>query len=302
MSRNDRIDWQSAAIGDIVFVHSHEGIIVTDAEQRIVSVNPGFVRVTGYTADEAVGRRPGFLSAGRHDREFYERMWQALHSTGSWQGEIRNRKKSGEEYEELLTISTVRDGLGRITHYVGIFTDISEIKAQQRALEHMAYHDPLTGLPNRTLLADRLSFLLPHCRRGRKMLAVCYLDLDGFKQINDGYGHAAGDRVLVEVAGRLVQCARENDTVARLGGDEFVLLLGDFERAGQIRRALDRILRRLAVPWRDEAHAFDLSASIGVALYPADGSEPDTLLRRADQAMYAAKQNGRNSYRFFAAG
>ena len=218
-----------------VFDNAHEGIMVTDPRGIIVEVNSTFSELTGYARDEAVGRNADLLKSGHHDADFYKDMWATIREKGYWRGEVWNRKKSGEIFVELLTISTVRDHSDQISHFVAIFSDITLIKQHQQRLEHLAHFDALTQLPNRMLLADRLQLAMAQTERERKMLAVCYLDLDGFKPVNDEYGHAAGDRLLIEVAQRLRHCVRGGDTVARLGGDEFVLLFADVHRCSRMR-------------------------------------------------------------------
>ena len=277
-----------------VFAHANEGIVITDAEGRIVDVNPTFASLTGYAREEVLGRQPSMLKSGHHEPEFYAAMWAAIRDQGSWQGEIWNRRKGGEIYPELLTISAVRGHDGRVSHYVGIFSDISELKARESTLRHLAYSDILTGLPNRLLFQDRLRQALAHARRAGGQLAVCYLDLDGFKAVNDRYGHAAGDRLLVEVADRLRGAVREGDTVARLGGDEFVLLLLDLAQVSECERTLDRVAAVLNEPITVGEGAREcISASIGYTLFPGDSGDGDALLDHADTAMYRAKAAGR---------
>ncbi len=283
-----------------VFGHAAEGIAITDAEERIIDVNPTFCAITGYSRDEVIGQTPRALKSGRQDGEFYAAMWQALQHQGHWRGEIWNRKKSGEVYPELLTISAVPDSEGTITHYVGIFTDISVLKEHQQYLERMVHYDALTQLPNRVLLVDRLQQAMAQARRSGKLLAVCYLDLDGFKPINDRYGHAVGDRLLIKVAERFALDMRGGETVARLGGDEFALLLGSLDTAIECEQALQRLLRTLDAPFDiGDDRQVKISASIGVTLYPVDDDNADVLLRHADQAMYLAKQAGRDRYHLF---
>lgn len=282
-----------------VFEHAQEGIIITGLDGRILDVNPAFSQVTGYSREEVTGQRPSMLSSGVHDPTFYAEMWSSLSETGSWRGEIWNRKKDGELFAELLAITRVPAGADGRGYFVGVFSDITELKAQQQHLERLAHYDALTRLPNRVLLADRLHVALAEARRHGRMLAVCYLDLDGFKPINDSYGHVVGDQLLVEVANRLTQSLRETDTVGRLGGDEFVVLLGELDNMADCRLTLERLLRIIANPYTVAGERQSLSASIGVAVYPLDDTDSDTLLRHADQAMYAAKEAGRNRYHLF---
>ncbi|MDX1605407.1 MAG: EAL domain-containing protein [Candidatus Competibacterales bacterium] len=283
-----------------IFASVNEGIMITDANARIVDVNQTFTEITGYSRDEVIGRNPKLLKSGRQDPGFYEQMWQTLLREGHWRGEIWSQRKNGEQYAELLNISAVYDSTGEVSHYIGLFSDISRLKEQQERLELLAHYDALTRLPNRILLADRLQLALNHAARADSLLAVCYLDLDGFKPINDKLGHDNGDRLLIEVAQRLTASLRDSDTVARLGGDEFVLLLNGLDTVEQCEHILQRLLDDLSRPYVLEgAQSAAISASIGVALYPTDGMDPDTLLRHADQAMYLAKQAGRNRYHLF---
>ena len=282
-----------------VFDNAHEGIMITDPQGVIIEVNNTFTELTGYTHEEAVGHNADLLKSGHHDAEFYQDMWATIRQLGHWRGEVWNRKKSGEIFVELLTISAVRNVAGVISQYVAIFSDITLLKEHQQRLEHLAHFDPLTQLPNRMLLADRLQLAMANAARNHALLAVCYLDLDGFKPVNDQFGHAAGDRLLVEVAQRLKLCVRGGDTVARLGGDEFVLLLSGLSDLHECDQALSRISSSLARPFNVADQEVVVSASVGVTLYPHDGSDADALLRHADQAMYVAKQAGRNRYHLF---
>lgn len=290
---------QSLRLAASVFANAHEGIMITDVSGHIVEVNPTFTELTGYSRGEAIGQNAGMLNSGHHDTAFYRNMWETIRDQGHWRGEVWNRKKSGEVFVELLTISAVRDNRGEITHFVGIFSDITLLKEHQERLERLAHFDPLTQLPNRMLLADRLQLAMANASRNRGLLAVCYLDLDGFKPVNDRFGHAAGDRLLVEVALRLRNSVRGGDTVARLGGDEFVILLSGLGDLHECDHALGRITAALAQPFSVSGESVTVSASIGVTLYPHDGSDADTLLRHADQAMYVAKQSGRNRHHLF---
>jgi diguanylate cyclase (GGDEF)-like protein/PAS domain S-box-containing protein len=282
-----------------VFSTSQEGILISDADNRIIDINPAFTRLTGYRREEALGKDPGFLSAGRQDPAFYAEMWQSINTTGEWQGEIWNRRKSGEVYPELLSIVAVRDAQGELQHFVGAFSDISMIKKHEEDLDRIAHYDMLTSVPNRRLLGDRLEQAIAHTRRHGGNLAVCYLDLDGFKPINDQYGHEGGDRMLVEIARRLESMSRGEDTVSRLGGDEFVMLWNDIDSEADCVRALERILDKVAEPMLLENEPVSVSASIGVTLFPDDDVDADSLLRHADHAMYTAKQLGKNRYQIF---
>ncbi|MBI5892007.1 MAG: EAL domain-containing protein [Nitrosomonadales bacterium] len=283
-----------------VFHDANEGILITDAEGTILKINLAFSAITGFQPDEVYGKTPRVLKSGRHEREFYGKLWQQLLQTEHWSGEIWNRRKNGEEYPEQLSISAVKDETGKTSHYVGIFTDITEHKQQQEQIEHLAYYDALTRLPNRVLLADRMQQALARADRKNKIVAVCYLDLDGFKPINDRYGHKAGDSVLMEISRRLQDFIRAEDTIARLGGDEFVLLLTDLSGEDESEPILMRMLEIVTKPCEIQGDIkVNVSASIGVTFYPTDHNDSDVLLRHADQAMYQAKQLGRNRMHHF---
>ncbi|WP_066342785.1 putative bifunctional diguanylate cyclase/phosphodiesterase [Azohydromonas lata] len=280
-----------------VFEGTHEGIVITDPQGRIVEVNDAFEAVTGYRREQVIGRTPALLSSGRQDRAFYERLWERLLTTGKWSGEIWNRRADGELVAELLRISAVHAEDGELTHYVGIFSDVTGQKRQQEHLERLAHYDALTGLPNRVLALDRLGQLMAGAHRlGPQggQVAVCYLDLDGFKEVNDRFGHAQGDALLMAAAARMRHAVREGDTVARLGGDEFVLLLARVHGMASVQPVLERVLESLAQPYPLAGEAPQVSASMGVALYPEHGTTADHLLRAADQAMYRAKRLGKN--------
>ncbi len=283
-----------------VFTHSGEGILVTDAEARIVQVNDAFTRITGYAREEVLGSNPSVLSSGRQDASFYRAMWHEIAETGSWTGEIWNRRRNGSEYAQRLTISTVRDGQGQPIQYVGLFADVTAQKNYERELERMAHFDSLTGLPNRILLGDRLSQAMSLARRNGERITVAYIDLDDFKIVNDHHGHQAGDQVLRQVARRFAGALRETDTVARPGGDEFVAILTGLSSDLQVRRLLQRLLDEVNRPIRLEQGTIEVGLSIGVTFYPQAGQpEADQLLRQADQAMLEAKRKGRNEVCYY---
>jgi diguanylate cyclase (GGDEF)-like protein/PAS domain S-box-containing protein len=282
-----------------VFTEANEGIMITDAQGRIVDVNEAFSRLTGYSRDEAIGSSPRLLKSGRQTADYYAAMWRSLTEEGHWYGELWNRRKDGSVFAEKLTISAVRDAAGRTQNYVALFTDITAMKEYQHQLEHMAHYDILTNLPNRVLLADRLQQGIAQSERRGDIVAVGYLDLDGFKEINDKYGHNVGDELLVAVATHVKAVLRKGDTLARIGGDEFVAVLPDLERPEDCHSMIGRLLAAANTPVAINDTSLQVSASIGVSLYPQDPSSPDLLVRHADQAMYSAKQAGRNCYRVF---
>jgi len=278
-----------------VFDATSEGILVVNRDMRIVEANRAFAAMSGYARHELVGQHPRIMQSGRQDAEFYKAMWQGLLGTGQWQGKVWDKRSDGTLFAAHLTLSAVRDENGKVQHYFGLFTEITDECARQEEIEKMAFIDPLTRLPNRRLMEDRLQQALAFAARTEKLVAVCVMDLDGFKSVNDTFGHEAGDAVLVEVAGRLQQVVRANDTVARLGGDEFVLLLAGLSDVGEAEEILERALAAVRAPVRlvDEQPAF-VSASIGLAVFPYDAQLAEDLLRRSDAAMYAAKRQGRD--------
>ena len=283
-----------------VFSYAREGITIANADGVIIDINEAFTRITGYSREDAIGQNPRILKSGRQDKAFYEAMWEELNGPGHWSGEVWNRRKNGEVYAELLTISAVRDAQGNTQQYVALFTDITGIKEHQHQLEHIAHFDALTSLPNRTLLADRLQQAMAQVQRRKKQLAVTYLDLDGFKAINDTYGHEAGDHVLITLAQRMKEALREGDTLARLGGDEFVAVLVELEDVAASLPMLTRLLTAAAQPVQMGDLTLHVSASLGVTFYPQpQGIDADQLLRQADQAMYQAKVAGKNRYKIF---
>lgn len=282
-----------------VFEHANDGIFITDADSHIVEVNPAFSRISGYSREEAVGKTPAELNFASNEPQFFEELWQGTASDGDWMGESHNLRKNGEAYTASLDLFVVRDAQQRVSHYVGVFSDITAEMLHRENLEHMAYHDPLTQLPNRTLLADRLQQALAHAQRMDEILAVCYFDLDDFKEINDRHGHITGDNLLVQFAGRMRSCLRESDTIARMGGDEFVLLLCGLKSIEECNFALGRLLLTINAPFHLGDITASVSASIGYTVFPFDNSTPDTLLRHADHAMYQAKLNGGRCHHLF---
>jgi diguanylate cyclase (GGDEF)-like protein/PAS domain S-box-containing protein len=278
---------------------SLDGIMVTNAKGDIEFVNPAFTLLTGYTHDEVAGRNPRFLQSGRHDRAYYEKMWSTLERAGTWQGEIWNRRKNGEVYPEWLSINVIYGEDGKVSQYAAIFTDITERKKTEERIKNLAYFDVLTGMPNRRLFTDRLQVAIANAHRAGHPLGIMILDLDLFKRINDTLGHGLGDAVLCETANRLSRCLREGDTVSRLGGDEFVVLLPRFEEVEDVAKLAERVIGIVRQPVVLDGHELYVTASIGIAVYPDDGSSVEALIKNADTAMYRAKDIGRNCYQLY---
>lgn len=298
MLRHERDEQERLVLS--VFHHASEAIMLTDLRGQILDVNESFTRITGYSREEAISKTPALLKSGHHDKSFYQQLWQQLLDTGQWQGEIWNRRKNGEVFVEFISINAVRNSRGMVRHFVCLFSDISLQKEQQLYLQHLAWHDALTGLPNRTLLVDRLQQAMAQVRRNGGGVGVVFLDLDGFKAVNDTFGHDAGDYVLQQVAERIRQCLREEDTLARLGGDEFVLLLLDQKDLSAILSLLQRLLKQVAAPIPWKGQRLGVSASLGVALYPqSHAQDSENLLQQADHAMYKAKHAGKNGFAFY---
>ncbi len=289
-------------IANTAFQTIQETICVTDLHGIVLAVNPAFERVTEYAASEIVGSHVRRLRSGRHDTGFFKSMWHAIRKTGSWHGVIWNRRKGGEIYEEWLSVSTVRGAGGEPRQYVGVSADLSRMNRARTPEERYAHHDLLTQLPNRLLFQSRLDGAWQRARRNSGTFAVLYLDLDGFKAVNDQHGHAAGDEVLVETANRLGDRLRATDTVARFGGDEFVVLL-EGVRPAELGRIAHQLIDAVARPFELKGgHQVRISLSVGSSLYPDDTTEAAELLRHADEALYRAKRGGRGQWARFGSG
>jgi diguanylate cyclase (GGDEF)-like protein/PAS domain S-box-containing protein len=293
---------EKLSLAACVFASAGEGILITSADGKIVDVNSSFTRITGYSRDEVIGKDPRLLSSSRHQTEFFAAMWRDLNETGFWRGEIWNRRKNGQVYTEIQTITAVRDAQDKVQYYVALYSDISQLKERESDLEQIAHYDALTGLPNRVLLADRLRQAMASTQRRERQLGVAFLDLDGFKFINDQYGHEIGDLMLIAISNRMKQALRDGDTIARLGGDEFVALLPDLVDVASCLPMLSRIVSDVAQPVTLGEHVLQISVSLGVTFFPQKTTlEADDLLRQADHAMYKAKIAGKNRYHLFGA-
>ncbi|WOJ93597.1 EAL domain-containing protein [Congregibacter variabilis] len=279
-----------------VFNNSGEGILISDKNGLIRDVNAAFTRITGYQREEAIGQPTNLLRSGRHDADYYKNMWHSLEQDGMWRGEVWNRRKDGAVFPELLTISKID---GESGGYMAIFTDISQIKETERQLQRLAHYDPLTQLPNRYLINERLEQSIRRARRKAESIAICFLDLDGFKNINDSLGHLAGDKLLASTADRLRTLLRDADTVGRIGGDEFLLILEDISSPDDATNIAEKIIGALRKPMSLEGRSVSVSASVGISIYPDDGQTAETLMSNADAAMYSAKEQGRNTFRFY---
>ncbi|WP_150047973.1 sensor domain-containing protein [Methylomonas rhizoryzae] len=290
---------QELQLAATIYMAIEEAIMIADSDNRIVAVNPAFTVQTGYSAEEAIGQPTSLLRSSRHDQAFFEAMWQVLCHTGHWQGEIWNRHKNGEDFLARLSISTVYGDDGKIVRRVAMSSDITEQRRAEEIIHRQANVDPLTGLPNRRLFLDRLQQAINKTQRGHQKLALMFLDLDHFKDINDSLGHDVGDRLLKETTQRLIKCIRETDTLARPGGDEFTLIMGELQDLNSIDRVAEAILRTMMAQFQLKDQRCYISVSIGIALYPDDADNLEELLKKADQAMYTAKRQGRSRFCYF---
>lgn len=290
------------ALAANVYSNISEGVIATNPDGAIVSVNPAYCAITGYSAEELIGANPRIIKSNLHDADFYRGIWETISKHSCWRGEIWNRRKDGSLFLASETITTIRDGNGRIEHYVGVISDITEAKQAAEFIRHRAYHDPITDLPNRSLFMDRLHQEIVRARRNKLAMALLFIDLDHFKEINDEFGHDVGDELLRIAAIRLTASARESDTVARLGGDEFTAILNDINGKEDAARVAQKMLDEICRPFEIGPHELVISASIGIAIYPTDGEGAASLLKAADGAMYRAKRGGRNAFSFAAIG
>lgn len=282
-----------------VFENTDEAVVITDPQGSIIEVNAAYLRITGFSREEVIGKNPKIARSGRHDEAFYKAMWEQILATGNWAGEIWDRRRNGEIYPKWLNINSVRNEKGELVNYVGVFMDISPMKAAEEKLETMAYFDPLTHCPNRALFRDRLAREVEVSQRHDKHFALLFIDLDHFKDVNDTLGHTAGDLLLIEVAQRIRGCIREEDTLARLGGDEFTIIIRETEGDSSVIRAAECIIQEVSRPVGIHESTAKVGASIGIAIFPQDGADTETLTKNADSAMYQAKGAGRGQYHFF---
>lgn len=279
---------------------ANNAVFITDREGRIQWVNKAFSQLSGYAPEEILGQTPRLLKSGVHDAAYYERLWQTILAGEPFTSQTTERRKDGSLYTVRQVITPVRDSQGRVSHFISMHEDISEALAAQARIEHMAHFDALTGLPNRSLFFDRLAQALAMSRRSGDRVALFFLDLDRFKPVNDTYGHGVGDALLRAVAERLSGCVRESDTVARIAGDEFTIILPRIPGREDAARVAEKIIRVIGEPFEVEGHRIQIGVSIGIAFFPDDAEDPEALIRRADNAMYAAKAASRNTYRFHA--
>ncbi|WP_430009264.1 GGDEF/EAL domain-containing response regulator [Methylophaga lonarensis] len=295
----DIYDQNLTALSATAFSHSSLAMTITNHANQIIAVNPAFTEITGYQVTEVIGQNPSILSSGRHDKSFYQKMWKTISHEKKWSGEIWNKRKNGELFLEWITINVITNNDGEITHYCSVFADITERKAAEERIHKLTYHDPLTELPNRRAFLERLEQNIANAKRHQKLLAVLFLDLDNFKDINDTLGHDVGDAVIKETSFRLKSCIREDDLVARLGGDEFVICLTELNHSADASVVAQKILDLMASPFGFDDERFILTFSIGISIFPSNGESVLELLKQADQAMYCAKFSGRNRYSFF---
>lgn len=292
----EKYDSMQKKVNEMIYNYVQEGIMVTDANGIILSVNPAFQVVTGYLEEEVIGHRPNILRSGIQSQRFYDDMWVRIRKEGMWSGEIWNKRKDGELYPEWLTILAVTDDKGLVEQYIGVFTDITNQKTVEEELKKMAHSDPLTGIANRYSYNIRMNSLLETSKKYDQKMAVLFLDLDRFKQVNDTFGHEAGDQLLIHMSDRIKSMLRNKDITARLGGDEFLITLTNIRHPREAFRLADRIIQSFSVPFIIAGHEIYMSTSIGISFFPEDGLDTDTLLRNADKAMYDSKQNGRNRF------
>ena len=296
---NNQKNLQSLEMTSAIFNHTVDGVLITNAENRIIHINDAFSEITGFTRDEVIGKDPKILRSAVHDKKFYQKMWNHLNTEGYWQGEIQNRKRNGEIYLEWLSINAITNAQGEIENHIGVFSDITAHRSTEQNYVHLATHDMLTGLPNRVLLHDRLSHAIQHAERFNKCIAVIFCDLDNFKPINDNYGHNVGDIALKMTADYFQSVLRNEDTICRYGGDEFVIILEELDDIDNINHIAEKITAITTKSFLIDGHPIKLQMSAGISLYPEDGIDAKSLIHHADEAMYKAKKNGKNHLQYF---
>lgn len=296
---NNQQNLREHEIKSAMFEHTVDGIVITDAENRIINVNNAFSDITGFSREEVVGKNPTILKSSVHDKSFYQLMWEKIHHEGYWQGEIKNRRKNDELYIEWLSITCIKDKKGNVQNYMGIFSDVTAHRKSELDYAHLATHDALTGLANRILLDDRLSQAINHAKRFDKSVAVIFCDLDNFKPINDAYGHTVGDLALKRCSEYITSMIRAEDTVCRYGGDEFVIVLGDIDKYSDTSAAIEKILNIIETPFSIDGNVITLEMSAGISFYPQDAIDAKELIDKADEAMYRAKKSGKNAINYY---
>jgi len=296
---NNKRNIKSLEMSSAVFEHTMDGVLITDFENKIMHVNDSFSDITGYTAQDVIGKSPKIFKSGTHNKHFYDQMWDKLTEDGYWQGEITNRRKDGEIYIEWLSVNAIKDKNGDIENFIGIFSDVTHQRKDAQEHAYLATHDPLTGLSNRLLLSDRLDHAIHHAARFNKCVAAIFCDLDNFKPINDTYGHSAGDDILKHVATAMKDVLRREDTVCRFGGDEFVILIEELDNFKYLQDILEKIHKITEKKFKIENNELSIAMSIGASIYPNDAKTPEALLKCADEAMYRAKNSGKNQISFF---
>ncbi len=296
---NNKRNIKSLEMSSAVFEHTMDGVLITDFENKIMHVNDSFSDITGYTAQDVIGKSPKIFKSGTHNKHFYDQMWDKLTEDGYWQGEITNRRKDGEIYIEWLSVNAIKDKNGDIENFIGIFSDVTHQRKDAQEHAYLATHDPLTGLSNRLLLSDRLDHAIHHAARFNKCVAAIFCDLDNFKPINDTYGHSAGDDILKHVATAMQDVLRREDTVCRFGGDEFVILIEELDNFKYLQDILEKIHKITEKKFKVENNELSIAMSIGASIYPNDAKTPEALLKCADEAMYRAKNSGKNQISFF---
>lgn len=293
------LDHNNYVNASIIYQNTSDGIIITDKEHKIVGINQSFTQITGYSEKDALGKNPRFLQSGKQSKQFYIELWNCILKTGKWQGKIWNKRKNGEIYPELLTINTIKDKAGTITHHMAVFSDLSNLEIKNQRIKHLAYHDYLTGLPNRIQLKERLNSELTSASKTGLSMALLFIDLDGFKKVNDTYGHDFGDVILSMASNRLNNIKRNTDFLARVGGDEFVLIINQLANTDIISIIAEKIIEAVKSPFYADDREVNVGVSIGISIYPLHGKDPETLLKQADQAMYESKKCGKNNFTFY---